>query len=233
MASYNQEESDKPNPNLKEEVALKPELFNGKNMDNFHNLDFISGIDLKKFNDDLCQHYDFTVLDVISKQLFPNMIYILEKILHPMKDHPLYAFDLLWTGSTREGVNISEFDFSNLKEHRVHCELELDAMLVMKNFRIGPESTSQAVLCEEPETRPGYYWIRLLAAQCRNLWLPYCSKPKSGFESSCRNTLSTLFLFHIQTKERFEKICMVDRMKCVCHQQKVWMAYSMQWNTVV
>ena len=180
MASYNQEESDKPNPNLKEEVALKPELFNGKNIDNFHNLDFISGIDLKKFNDDLCQHYDFTVLDVISKQLFPNMIYILEKILHPMKDHPLYAFDLLWTGSTREGVNISEFDFSNLKEHRVHCELELDAMLVMKNFRIGPESTSQAVLCKEPETRPGYYWIRLLAAQCRNLWLPYCSKPKSS-----------------------------------------------------
>ena len=56
MASYNQEESDKPNPNLKEEVALKPELFNGKNIDNFHNLDFIRGIDLKKFNDDLCQH---------------------------------------------------------------------------------------------------------------------------------------------------------------------------------
>lgn len=47
MASYNQEESDKPNPNLKEEAALKPELFNGKNIDNFHNLDFIRGIDLK------------------------------------------------------------------------------------------------------------------------------------------------------------------------------------------
>mgnify|MGYP001793547660 CR=1 FL=1 len=175
-------------------------------------IDRLSGESIFALNENIKKHLQesegFQVMDDLSGQLFPSVVGALNNCLcKPLKKHPRYQnIELVWTGSTAEGVNIPNFDRDGSRAPEL--ELEMDLLCVLRDFEVGRTFNSPAILMQQTDTADGYFVVFVQSPDYRQQWGNFCiipSDPKRKQEMYLNPLLMIEDLFH-QIEHIFKQI---------------------------
>ena len=146
--------------------------------------DRLSGQSISSLNEAFMQHLQgsggLKAMDNMSEQIFPSVFGAINNCLcKPLRKHPRYAnVELLWTGSTAEGVNIPNFERQG--DRKPQLEFELDVLCVLRDIEVGRTLDSPAVLVQQEGTSEGYFVVYVQSPEYREKWRHFCIVPSDA-----------------------------------------------------
>lgn len=151
--------------------------------ESYSDIDRLSGLPITELNNALKDQFiggeGFASMDGISAKIFPSVFAAIQNCLQkPLQKHPRYTdVELVWSGSTSEGVNIP--NMSRGASGKVEMELEMDILCVFRGIQVGTTASSPIVMVEQEGTTKGYFLLYVNSPDYRQKWGHLCTIPSS------------------------------------------------------
>lgn len=151
--------------------------------ESYSDIDRLSGLPIMELNNALKDQFiggeGFASMDGISAKIFPSVFAAIQNCLQkPLQKQPRYTdFELVWSGSTSEGVNIP--NMSRGASGKVEMELEMDILCVFRGIQVGTTASSPIVMVEQEGTTKGYFLLYVNSPDYRQKWGHLCTIPSS------------------------------------------------------